>query len=103
RVELGRRGGRSIAALFAGAGESAFRDLETAVLGELVKRPRVVIAAGGGAVVRPENRPLLATAGHVVWLSARVDTVASRIAGDATTAARRPNLLAGGATEIRQL
>ena len=56
-----------------------------------------------GAVLREENRRALATACNVVWLSARVDTIAARIASDATTAARRPNLLTGGEDEIRQL
>ena len=42
-------------------------------------------------------------AGNVVWLTASVETIAARIAADVTTAARRPNLLAGGEAEIRQL
>ncbi len=95
--------GRSIAAIFGDEGEKAFRDWESQVLAELVSRKRTVIAAGGGAVLREENRRALATADNVVWLSARVDTIAARIAADASTAARRPNLLAGGEAEIRQL
>jgi len=102
-VEVELRAGRSIAAIFSQAGETAFRDLETTVLGDLVKRPDTIVAAGGGAVVRPENQRLLAEAGSVVWLTARVDTILSRIAEDATTTQRRPNLLSGGETEVRQL
>jgi shikimate kinase len=51
--------------------------------------------------MRPENRDALAGHGPVVWLRARPETLWQRIAGDATTAARRPNLTgAGGITEI---
>ena len=102
-VEVELRAGRSIAAIFADGGEAAFRDLEAAVLAELLARPKVVIAAGGGVVVRPENRRLLCSATHVVWLTARVNTIAKRMASDATTAARRPNLVGGGEAEIRRL
>jgi len=102
-VEIELRAGCSIAAIFADAGESAFRDLETAVLCDLVKRTRIVIAAGGGVVLRPENRQQLATVTAVVWLTARIDTIATRVAADPVTSARRPNLLAGGQDEIRQL
>ena len=70
-VEVELRAGTSIATIFAERGEPVFRDLETAVLKELVERERVVIAAGGGAVVRPENRLLLKKADLVVWLTAQ--------------------------------
>jgi shikimate kinase len=102
-VEVELRAGRSIAAIFADSGEATFRDLESAVLGELLERPDTVIAAGGGAVVRPENRHLLAKAGAVAWLTARVETILTRIAADTATASQRPNLLSGGESEVRQL
>jgi shikimate kinase len=102
-VEVELRAGKSIAAQFADEGEPAFRDREAQVIAELVTRPRTVIAAGGGVVLRPENRRAIASAGGVVWLTASVETIAARVAADASTAARRPNLLAGGEAEIRQL
>jgi shikimate kinase len=102
-VEVELRAGRSIATIFADGGEIAFRDWESIVLAELVGRDRTVIAAGGGVVVRPDNRQVLATAGLVVWLTARVDTIQSRLAADAVTASQRPKLLSGGEDEIRQL
>jgi len=102
-VEVELRAGRSIATIFAESGEAAFRDLEALVLAEQVKRAHIVIAAGGGAVLREENRRVLAATAHVVWLTARVDTITSRVAADTTTASRRPNLRAGGETEIREL
>ncbi len=103
-VELELRAGKSIAAMFADDGEPAFRDLETAVLADLIERPRTVLALGGGVVLRAENRELLRRAGSVIWLKAEPETIERRIAEDASTAARRPNLTAaGGIAEIRQL
>ena len=91
-VELERRAGKTIREIFADDGEPAFRDLETAILAELVEREEVVIATGGGVVVRPGNRDLLARADCVVWLQASVPTIVSRLTADSTTRDRRPAL-----------
>jgi shikimate kinase len=100
-VEIELRAGKSIRAIFAVDGESAFRDLESAVLEEFVKKSKLILALGGGVVLREENRRLLKAAGPVVWLTASPQTLAERIAADSTTAERRPNLTAaGGITEI---
>src|SRR5262245_52270763 len=98
--------GRSIAAIFAteGEGEAAFRDYEAAAIRELCQCERIVIATGGGAVLRPDNRELLRSAGFVAWLTATPETIWERLRGDPTTAARRPNLTpAGGIDEVRAL
>lgn len=103
-VELETRAGKSIADIFRDSGEQAFRDLESAVIAELVQRERLVIATGGGVVLREQNRQALQQAGQIVWLRARLETILSRLAGDASTAERRPNLTnQGGAEEVRQL
>ena len=103
-VEIELRAGKSIAAIFADEGEPAFRDLESQVLAETIGRERIVLAAGGGVVLREENRQLLRTAGKVVWLTADVATILARVAADQTTAIRRPPLTtAGGEAEVRQL
>ena len=103
-VEIERLAKKTIAAIFAEQGEPAFRDLEAGVVAELAGRQRVVIALGGGAVLRTDNRAAIRGAGPVVWLKAAVDTIESRIAADATTAQRRPNLTAtGGRAEIETL
>ena len=60
--------GMSIPAYFQTYGEGAFRDLETQVLAQVTQRSGLVIATGGGCVVRPENRDLLRQNGTVVWL-----------------------------------
>jgi shikimate kinase len=96
--------GKSIAEIFAAEGEAGFRDREAAVLGELCRKPRLVLATGGGAVLRPANRELLRAAGFVVWLNSSPETAWERLRADPTTAARRPNLTAaGGLDEVRAL
>ena len=103
-VEIELRAGKTIAAIFADDGETRFRDLEQEVLADLVARDDVVIAAGGGAVLREANRRHLARCDHVVWLKASPATILARMAADATTAGRRPNLTtAGGEAEVVRL
>jgi shikimate kinase len=93
-AELERRIGRSIAELFAASGEPAFRDEEQRTLGELTRRQRLVLATGGGAVLRVENRLALSEFGTVVWLRAEPDILAARLRQD--EAARRPALTPRG-------
>jgi len=102
--EIERRAGKWIAAIFAAEGERAFRDLEARVVAELCRPRRAVVALGGGAVLREENRQAMRAAGPVVWLTATVDTIVERLANDPTTADRRPDLTsAGGRDEIESL
>ncbi len=91
-VEIERRAGKTIAQIFAEQGEPVFRDIEAQVISDLCRRDRLVIAAGGGAPMRPESRGAMREGGRVVWLTARPETILARMTGDATTAARRPNL-----------
>jgi shikimate kinase len=99
-AELESRAGRTIADIFREEGEAGFRDRESAVLADLVTRPNHVIATGGGVVLRPTNRELLKAAGFVAWLQAPAELLWQRIEADPTTSARRPNLVAGGLSEI---
>ena len=91
-VEIERRAGKSIARVFAEDGEPVFRDLEAAVIAELCRRPRLIVAAGGGAPLREESRRAMRNSGRVVWLTATPETILARMTGDATTADRRPSL-----------
>lgn len=77
---------RSISEIFATDGEQAFRDMETALLGQLIaeKREHLVISTGGGMPLRAENRQLLARLGKVVYLKASPATIYNRIKGDTT-------------------
>ena len=62
--------GRSITELFAKEGEERFRERETRALQGLVDSTSIVLATGGGAVLRPENREILRRIGTTVWLHA---------------------------------
>jgi shikimate kinase len=89
--------GKSIARIFADDGEAIFRDFESNAVAALCGKKRIVVALGGGAVLRESNRIAIAgTGGPVVWLTATVDTILDRVAADKTTSARRPNLTTGG-------
>ncbi len=60
---LERREGKRVRELFAEAGEEAFRAIETDVLRELAGKDPLLVSCGGGAVLRPENRAILAERG----------------------------------------
>jgi len=103
-VEIERRAGKIIARIFAEDGEPAFRQLEAQVIADLCRRNKLVLAAGGGVPLREDNRQAVRSAGKVVWLQARPETIHARMTADATTADRRPNLTSkGGLEEITEL
>lgn len=66
--EIQRRTGVDIPTIFSFEGEAGFRDRETQVLDELTQRDNLVLATGGGVVLRPENRGRLMARGTVVYL-----------------------------------
>lgn len=73
------RAGMPISEIFARNGEPAFRDLETSVLRSIMHLERCIIATGGGAVLRAENRKLLHQLGFVVGLAAHADVIFERV------------------------
>ena len=73
-VEVERRTGKSISEIFEQQGEEAFRDSESQVIADLAKRDKIVLAVGGGAVLRKANREVLGATGKIVWLQADVQT-----------------------------
>ncbi len=81
-AELEERTGRTVAEWFSTESEAAFRDAESEVLASLLALPEpVVIATGGGAVVRDENRAALNRDGiTVVWLRSGPKFLATRMA-----------------------
>jgi len=101
---LEQRHGKTIRQIFATEGEAAFRDKEEAILAELCKLERHVIATGGGVVLRESNRNRLKSSGRVVWLTADVETIHQRLQDDAITSERRPALTSSPArTEITDM
>jgi len=100
------RAGKTIREIFAESGEAGFRDLEALALADALGRADHVIALGGGALVREENRVLLKSGSHkVVYLRCEPDELHRRTQADPASAASRPGLtpLAGTVEEIRQL
>ncbi|ATX82988.1 shikimate kinase [Mariprofundus ferrinatatus] len=75
------KAGRTIPEIFAEVGEEGFRDLETKALREVLGTP-VVLASGGGVVMRAENRAMLAAHAPVIWLKSSLHFLAGRIQGD---------------------
>lgn len=95
--------GMTIADIFAAEGEPGFRDRESAALLAASAEMPSVIATGGGAILRAENRERLRRSGRVAWLTAPADDLWARIQADTTTAARRPTLAGGGLAEVTKL
>ena len=101
-----RAAGMSIKEIFAAEGEAGFRDRESTVVRELAMLNDHVVALGGGAVLRSENRQAIAAGGHkMIYLRCDADELFRRIHADPETAANRPALtgLGGGLAEIQRL
>ena len=71
-AEIETRAGADIPWIFDVEGEEGFRRRETAVLEDLAQRSQAVIATGGGAILTPNNRELMARSGVVVFLNVSV-------------------------------
>ena len=89
--ELEKQTGASVSLIFDVEGEEGFRTRETKMLDELTARAGVLVATGGGVVLRPENRRLLRERGTVVYLSTPVTQQLRRLARDRS----RPLLQSG--------
>ena len=74
-----RAAGRPILDIFRQEGEERCRELEAEALREACSESSVVISSGGGAILRPENRRLMADGGFVVCLEARPETILRRL------------------------
>lgn len=80
--EIERRTGVNIPLIFELEGEDGFRDREAAVVADLCKQRNIVLATGGGAVLREENRRRLREGGTVVYLRAQVRDLWNRTRHD---------------------
>ena len=94
--EIERRTGVSIPVIFDIEGEAGFRAREAAVLRELAAQQDLVLATGGGAILRAENRRVLAQYGTVVYLRAPPEDLWQRTRHD-----RNRPLLQGGDRRAR--
>ncbi|HWL28475.1 MAG TPA: shikimate kinase [Burkholderiaceae bacterium] len=80
--ELESRCGVRVSLIFDIEGEEGFRKRETALLEECSRRPGIVLATGGGAVLAPQNRRYLQERGVVVYLRASAQELYRRVARD---------------------
>ncbi len=83
--EIERAQGVTIREIFENQGEEKFREIESAALSRVVDlvsrgQPKIV-ALGGGAFQREENRQLLSDHGVSIWLDCPFDVVSERVAG----------------------
>ncbi len=74
-----KKEGMSVAGIFRSRGEAYFREAEKAQLRNLGLQEGWVVACGGGAVIDPENRRLLAENATVVWLHCPLAACLQRI------------------------
>jgi shikimate kinase len=74
--------GCTIRDYFEREGELSFRDVEQSVLDQLTLGPSVVLATGGGSVLRLQNRLNLRERSQVVYLSSSPDELFRRLKND---------------------
>jgi shikimate kinase len=82
--EIQDRTGVDISLIFEIEGEEGFRDRESRVLDELTSARRVLVATGGGAILRPANRQWMRERGVVIYLKASVEQQLARLRHDKT-------------------
>lgn len=80
--EIQKRTGVKISHIFDVEGEEGFRQRESAVLQDLVRLDNIVLATGGGAVLRPDNREVLRQNGLVIYLKSGVHDLWQRTRHD---------------------
>lgn len=96
--EIEDRCGANIPWIFDREGEPGFRDREQQVIDDLTQMPSILLATGGGAVIREENRHHLASRGTVIYLRATVEQQIVRTERDRN----RPLLRKGNPRQILQ-
>ena len=80
--EIEARTGASIPWIFEIEGEASFRRREADVIRELTAQDDLVLATGGGAVLNPASRALLAERGTVIYLRASIGSILQRTSHD---------------------
>lgn len=76
-----------------------FRKLENIAIEEISKKDRLIIAAGGGAVLNTDNVEALRRNGAIIWLKADRQILLKRMNQDPGTGTRRPSLTGKGTSE----
>ena len=76
--------GKTIAAIFAESGEEAFRKMETQAVRELAQKSGLILALGGGTVLREENCRILRESGILFLLDVPFPALKERLKNDTT-------------------
>ncbi len=76
--EIIRRENMSIEDIFKTKGEEYFRTLECDVISEIGKKTGVIIACGGGSILREENRLNLKQNGRVYFINRKLDRLSTK-------------------------
>ncbi|GAA5084885.1 shikimate kinase [Paenalcaligenes hermetiae] len=82
--ELEARCGVPVATIFDIEGEAGFRRRETLELDICSRRPEIILATGGGAILAEANRHMLKERGTVVYLRANINELYRRLERDKT-------------------
>lgn len=90
-----QRSGADIAWIFDIEGEEGFRQREIKVIDELTQKNNIVLATGGGVIISPENRTVLAARGTVIYLKTSLEQQYERTKRDT----KRPLLQTDNLTE----
>lgn len=80
--EIEKKAGADIPWIFDVEGEEKFRDRESSIIDELTQREGILLATGGGSVLRKENRRYLQARGIVIYLDTSLDTQIKRTEKD---------------------
>ncbi|MBI3546270.1 MAG: shikimate kinase AroK [Gammaproteobacteria bacterium] len=80
--EIEARTGASIPLIFEIEGESGFRERESSVIDELTHKSNLVLATGGGVILKEANRKILRERGVIVYLHAPLDALLQRTRRD---------------------
>jgi shikimate kinase len=84
--------GKTIKAWVEERGWDSFRQEEKAVIKGIISKGPGIISLGGGAVMDPENREILKSRGPIIWLTADVVTILTRMKSDPNHIDNRPPL-----------
>ncbi|WP_036247779.1 shikimate kinase AroK [Methylobacter sp. BBA5.1] len=74
--------GVDIPTIFEFEGEDGFRDREQKMIQQLIQKKGIVLATGGGAILREQNRKLLKENGFIVYLQCSVERILERTRRD---------------------
>lgn len=94
--EIEKNTGAKIPLIFELEGEAGFRERESRMIARLANENNIILATGGGAILKKENRETLSSKGYVIYLKASLDKLLERTSKDRT----RPLLQADNPREV---